>query len=274
MNSWQTGAVDVNGVRIHYTRTGGDLPPLVLAHGFSDDGLCWTPVAEALAPEFDVVMVDARGHGKSDAPESGYGQLDLAADLYGVIVGLGLERPAILGHSMGGATTMALAGMYPETPGTILIEDAGTFNMGLTTASSPEQQKRWEGMRKWATGLKRKTYAELLTEQRTATPHWSDAELGPWVDSKHRMSLNVLNRSDATPVDWPTLLPRITCPALLITADPARGAMVTKEAAENLRSLIPRLRIAHVSEAGHSIRRDQFAAYMTVVRDFRATWNE
>ena len=58
----------VNGLKLHYTRTGGAKPPVVLAHGFSDDGLCWTPVAEALAADYDVVMVDARGHGRSAAP--------------------------------------------------------------------------------------------------------------------------------------------------------------------------------------------------------------
>ena len=48
MGDWQTGIVEANGVRLHYTRTGGDKPPVVLAHGVTDDGLCWSPVAAAL----------------------------------------------------------------------------------------------------------------------------------------------------------------------------------------------------------------------------------
>src|ERR671938_601164 len=99
MSSWQSDNIEVNGLRLHYTRTGGEKPPVVLAHGFSDDGLCWTPVAEALAPEYDVIMVDARGHGRSEAPEQGYGPIEQAADLAGVIAALGLQRPAVLGHS-------------------------------------------------------------------------------------------------------------------------------------------------------------------------------
>ena len=58
MTLWQSGDIVVNGLTLHYTRTGGAKPPVVLAHGFSDDGLCWTPVAEALEADFDVVMVD------------------------------------------------------------------------------------------------------------------------------------------------------------------------------------------------------------------------
>src|SRR5262249_52237963 len=157
-----------------------------LAHGFSDDGPCWTPVAEVLASDYDVIMTDARGHGKSDAPEQGYGQDDMANDLRNVIVGLGLHRPAILGHSMGGATTFVLAGTYPDLPGAILIEDAGAFNMGTATPT-PEQEQRWARMRTWVMGLKRKTKEELLTEQHASTPHWSEAELLPWADSKLRL---------------------------------------------------------------------------------------
>ena len=80
MTHWQTGIVDVDGLAIHYTRTGGVKPSLVLAHGFSDDGLCWTPVTQALEADYDIIMIDARGHGRSDAPESGYSPLDHAAE--------------------------------------------------------------------------------------------------------------------------------------------------------------------------------------------------
>ena len=58
MNNWQSGFVDTNGIRAHYIRTGGDKPPFVLAHGFSDDGQCWRAVAEALCSDYDVIMGD------------------------------------------------------------------------------------------------------------------------------------------------------------------------------------------------------------------------
>jgi pimeloyl-ACP methyl ester carboxylesterase len=270
MAEWSSGNIGVNELRLHYTRTGGDGPPVVLAHGFSDDGLCWTPVAEALATDYDVVMVDARNHGQSDATETGYGLADLAEDLQGVITGLGLHRPAILGHSMGGATTFVLAGMYPDVPGSILIEDAGAPNLRGGRRETEADRERWEKRRAWVTGLKSKARDELLAAQRAETPHWSRAELEAWADSKVRLSVNVMNHGNTTPLDWQALLPRITCPALLITADPARGAMVTSEGAAELQTMVPQLRVAHIPEAGHSIRRDQFDRYIAVVRDFLA----
>ena len=81
MSKWTSGDVVANGIKIHYNRTGGDKPPVVLAHGFTDNGLCWTRAAQVLEQDYDVIMYDARGHGFSDAPESGYSTEDHAADL-------------------------------------------------------------------------------------------------------------------------------------------------------------------------------------------------
>ena len=69
---WIEGMVEANGIRQHYYRTGGDRRTLILLHGFTDNGLSWARVARALERDYDVVMVDARGHGLSDGPETGY----------------------------------------------------------------------------------------------------------------------------------------------------------------------------------------------------------
>ena len=97
--------------------------PIVLAHGVTDAGPCWTRVAEALAPDYDVIMVDARGHGRSDVPEGGYGPADQAEDLAGIIVALDSTALPCLGHSMGAATALVLAGTHPDLPGAIVLED-------------------------------------------------------------------------------------------------------------------------------------------------------
>ena len=141
MNRWQSDTIEINGLRLHYTRTGAGAlrakPPLVLAHGFSEDGLVWTALAEVLEDRYDVIMPDARGHGQSDSAGTGLGTAELASDLHGIISALGLDKPAVLGHSMGGMTTLALAGLYPEVPGAILVEDGMPFEMRRT---APENE--------------------------------------------------------------------------------------------------------------------------------------
>ncbi|MEZ4558556.1 MAG: hypothetical protein R2854_19355 [Caldilineaceae bacterium] len=59
MSSWTSDTVDANGT-LHYWRTGGDKPTLVLCHGITDNGLCWTRRGAVLEGRFDVIMLDAR----------------------------------------------------------------------------------------------------------------------------------------------------------------------------------------------------------------------
>ena len=99
-------------------------------------------------------------------------------------------------------------------------------------------------------------------------PSWSEAELGPWADAKLRFSIHALARLGTSVPDWETVVAQIRCPALLITADTDRGGLVSAAEAESLQQLIPQLQVAHVPEAGHNIRREQFARYMQAVRTF------
>lgn len=269
-HTWHSGVVRANGIGIAYTRTGGDGPPLVLAHGITDSGLCWAPVAEALSGAYDVVMVDSRGHGRSDAPEHGYTPADQAADLAGLIDALGLDRPAILGHSMGAITTLVLAGSYPELPRAILLEDPPPWWI-IPDTITPEMQARMAGINEWLTQIKQKSRAELFAFSRMDEPDWSEAEREPWVESKLQFSpqiAEVLRPETPASVDWPAVLGKIRCPALLITAEVARGAATSPEAAAALRQQLPQLQIAPIAGAGHSIRRDQPAAYLAAVRAF------
>ena len=122
MSDWQQGDVYSGGVRVHFYRTGqGDKPPLLLAHGFSDNGLCWTPTAQVLMEDFDVVMVDARNHGQSDAGAADI--KSLADDLAAVVTQLELGAVSALGHSVGASVVTALAADYPHLVNRLLLED-------------------------------------------------------------------------------------------------------------------------------------------------------
>jgi pimeloyl-ACP methyl ester carboxylesterase len=65
MIEWAGGYVNSNGLQIHYYRTGGDKPQVVINHSAGDDGLCWTHVVKELEKDYDVILPDARGHAKS-----------------------------------------------------------------------------------------------------------------------------------------------------------------------------------------------------------------
>ena len=106
MSQLSSAGITTNGINLHYYRTARSAqtrswPSLVLLHGITDSGLCWSRVVKALAAEFEMILPDARGHGLSDKPATGYAPQDHAADVAGLIRGLGLERPILIGHSMG-----------------------------------------------------------------------------------------------------------------------------------------------------------------------------
>ncbi|MEZ4730797.1 MAG: alpha/beta hydrolase [Caldilineaceae bacterium] len=104
--------------------------------------------------------------------------------------------------------------------------------------------------------------------ERETNPAWSQAELEPWADAKLRFNLRALNRMGTSVENWEGVLGNIRCPALLLTADVERGAIVDEAGAAKLKELIPQLTVAHVADAGHNIRREQFASYMAVVQNF------
>ncbi len=268
MSIWQSGTIQANGIRLHFTRTGGDKPALVLVHGVSDDGLCWTPLAQVLAPDYDVIMLDARGHGQSDAPDSGYDLVTLAGDLHGAVQALGLARPLVLGHSLGAVTTLVIAGLYPATPRAIVLEDPPAW---WVRSPGSDFADRAVGMKEWALRLKGQTREEIIAAGRADNPLWSEAELAPWADSKLSFSLNaiqgIFSSRHLGGVVWDELLPRVTCPVLALTADLTRGAL-TPIGVDRLKALVPHVRVEQIAGAGHSIHREQFERYVDVVRAF------
>jgi N-formylmaleamate deformylase len=257
--TWESGMIDANGMKLFFTRTGGAKPPLVLAHGYSDDGLCWSPVARRLQDRFDVIMVDARGHGRSDAPETGYDTGVMADDLAAVIRALGLEKPDVLGHSMGAVTAMALAARHPDIPGRIVLEDPPAWWLHKMV---PEQRIQ---LRDGTLALKRMTREEMVAHCRVRSPRWSDDEIQPWADAKLRCSVWVIMALAIYAMDWVQVARGIQCPATLIYSEPSQGGLVGPAEAEALAALVPQLKLAYVPNAGHSIRRENLTDYMVAV---------
>lgn len=258
-----------HGIKMHYYRTGGEKPPMILVHGMSDDGLCWTPIAEALSDGFDVVMPDLRGHGLSEAPDTGY-TLDVIADeVAGFITCLGLINPILLGHSLGADVILTLAGAYPSIPRAILLEDPPPFwKIKQPTKGDTRAAGSLPG---WMAALKDKSYDELFEEVRAANPHWSEAEYEPWVRAKLHFSPRISQMAimqHVAPMNFPDMIRKVTCPTLFISADPKRGAISTDADIEYLQTLVPQLKRVHIPGAGHSIRRDQFEMYMKSIAQF------
>ena len=261
MHNWTQGDIDTGEINIHYYRTGhGDLPPLVLCHGFSDNGLCWTRLAEVLKSQFDIIMIDARNHGLS-----GHGTASLQAmtdDLAAVISALHLDQPAALGHSMGASMVADLAARYPARVSRILLEDPPwTKHQGAVRDKDVAQRR--EGFRQYLASLNNKTEAQIMAFGKQQNPTWHADELPAWAASKKQVSEWAME--GLTLGNWSESVAQIQCPAWLIYADGAGDGIVKHDTAHQVAAVNSHFILRHIEGAGHNIRREQFDRYRLAV---------
>jgi pimeloyl-ACP methyl ester carboxylesterase len=269
--TWLSSDVQTNGIRMHYYRTGGDKPTLVLSHGATDDGLCWSRVARVLESDYDVIMPDARGHGLTDAPAQGYTSAEHAADLAGLIEALGLERPAIGGHSMGAGTTLRLVAEHPELVRCAFLEDPGFWSSDGPPVGRGNPRNSIRAVVEDGRTAGREA---TMARGREMNPTWDESEFEAWADAKLRVRdefLASFGSPGAMRQDWPELLQRVQRPLLLITSDPDRGSIVTPEVAAEAQRLMPSLKVVRLEGAGHNIRREQYDRFVSCVREFLAS---
>jgi len=101
--------------------------PVVILHGGAHDGSHWAAVCEGLPPELRCIVPDQRGHGASDrAPDGDYSCAAQVGDLEELLDALGIERCALVGHSMGGLNALHFAGRWPERVTALVLVDVGT----------------------------------------------------------------------------------------------------------------------------------------------------
>lgn len=270
MSDWQTQRIESGGIRLAVTRAGGDQagkPPLVLLHGITDNGLCWRRLAESLAADYDVIMPDARGHGESDAPEVGYSADDHAADVAGLIQVLGLDRVLLAGHSMGAMTAAVVAADYPDLVRALVVEDPPWWMNDMSDIDRAQVMDDW----RQRINEQRAVPPQVLRAAiRADAPAWHEDDLDDWVESKHKVSPNVVGHIAEPGRPWQKIVPWITCPTLLIYADANLGGIVTPKVAAEVKRLLPGVRVVHLPGAGHNIRREQFEGYREVVAAFLA----
>ena len=119
-----------NGIHIHYQQA-GEGPDVVLVHGITGDLSNWyLNVMPALAKEFRVTAYDLRGHGDSDVTPSGYTSAHMAADLHGLLAGLGIERAHLVGTSFGATVALHCAVLYPERVTSLVLAEPWISALG------------------------------------------------------------------------------------------------------------------------------------------------
>ncbi len=117
--------VDVGTHRLRIASDGQGPPHVLCLHGLADTLEIWSRVAALLAARGQVILVDQRAHGESDAPPGPYRREDLAADVCAVLDWCQVARAILVGHSLGGIVAMTAALAAPErVAGLVLVGTA------------------------------------------------------------------------------------------------------------------------------------------------------
>ncbi|MCP5119046.1 MAG: alpha/beta hydrolase [bacterium] len=264
---WTDGYVIANGIRIHYWRTGGDKPPLLLAHGSSDNGLCWTNLAKELEDRYDIILADARGHGLSDPPSQSDHADVQAEDLAGLISELKLDKPILMGHSMGSSSVAWFAAKYPDVARAVILEDPRLVPRRpgeLSSRSGAEAQKK---RRAQILARNNSTYDELVALCMKNSPKWGRSECEYWAPSKrlHHPNTTYRRLGDRPPMS--ELFGKITAPTLILKAD-AEGDLRRQN--EEVTRLLKKGKIVHITGAGHNVRREGKQQLLEVLNEFLA----
>ncbi|MGF1470204.1 MAG: alpha/beta fold hydrolase [Rubrobacteraceae bacterium] len=123
-----------NGTNIYY-EVEGEGPPLVLVHGFSESLEGWREYGftEPLKQDYRLVLIDARGHGKSDKPHdpTSYGLRQRPADVVAVLDELGIEKAHYLGYSLGGWIGLGLTTYAPERLNSLIVGGAQPYGQSM-----------------------------------------------------------------------------------------------------------------------------------------------
>ncbi len=241
---------------------------IILLHGLASTRHIWDLVAPLLAQDgHRVVAMDQRGHGASAKPEQGYDFATISQDLMGLIEGLGLERPLIIGHSWGADVALEFAVANPEVPRGLCFVDGGMIQPSARYASL--DQAREQMAPPIFSGVTLEAFTQRVQSRLASTPMGNGAEAAVLAnfevlpDNTVRAWLSRDNHLRIIDALWdhhpPELYPQVPCPVLLM---PARQ-LGNSDASERLRrrgksvaqagSLLPQGKTVWLEDSIHDV---------------------
>ncbi len=228
----------------------------MMLNGFAATKEDWDPTfLEALAADCELVRVDHRGVGASTDLDGGFAIEDLGSDVAGVLEALGLERPTVLGWSMGGFVALALALARPDLVGGLVV--LATSPGGAAATLAPDV---WDRLRDF-TGTPREQASRLISllfpPERAVEV---EAKVGDIVaDARAAFPVQVAEAQWDAMEAWEAdgvgdRLGEISCPTLVATGN--EDAVIPPANALALASAIPGAWLAGFPHSGHAFMAD------------------
>lgn len=285
-DGWSDGFVYANGIRMHYYRAAPTTgkPVIVMVHGVTDNGLCWTTLTQELQKSYDIYMMDTRGHGLSDPFTDADTGETLIRDVVEFVRVMKFDKPILMGHSMGAATVMRVGAQYPDLAGAVIMLDPGVGRPGAGRPPGAPQAGGGPGQARPAASPQAaqaprpapapSSFSMFGTPETLATQNnqsfedfvarcgrqnskWDPVDCQYWALSKrqyHGPYSTAQSQAMQGTMATGDSLARITAPALILKADAAAEA---RKAQQEAASVMQKGKLVHVDGAGHNLHHDQ-----------------
>ena len=268
MNTFLYGAnVRANDIRQHYLRYGGSdgeraaRDAVIVIPGITSPAATWGFVGERFGRQFDTYILDVRGRGLSEASATLDYSIDRqAADVTAFAQALGLQRYALVGHSMGARIAARAARSHPAGLTRLVMVDPPVSGPG---------RRPYPAKLPWYVDSMRDARAGITVEaMRAYCPSWTEAQLRLRCEWLHTCDERAVLASfdDFHTEDLHADLPDIAVPTMLMTA--GRGDVVLPADIEELRGLLKGMQNSFVANAGHMIPWDDEAGFYAAFGDF------
>lgn len=260
-------SVQINGIRMEY-QLYGEGPPLLLIHGLGSSGRDWEQQIEAFSDHFQVIVYDARGHGKSEKPPGPYSVPLFAKDCAELLNVLGFNQVHVVGISMGAMIALQLAVDYPE-----LVQDMVIINTGpdLVVRSTKDLILLWQrliivkllGMRKMGEVLSKRLFPKPDQEA------LRDIFVERWAENDPR----AYNLTLKGLVGWSVVekLSSISCPTLVVAAYQDYTPL---EAKTTIVDQIPNAQLVVMEDAHHAAPMEYPDQFNQILRGFLASHHQ
>ena len=242
----------------------GTGPPLLLLHGLFGSQRNWRSISRALSASHRVVSVDLRNHGSSPWSDS-MSYAEMAADVRDLMSRLKLDRPAVMGHSMGGKTAMTLALLHPDEVGRLIVVDVAPvkypdrlsgYVRGMQSVDIGSATGRDEVGRRLSSLVPDPGVVPFLLQNlvmRDGHFEW-------------RINLDVISNSMDTLGDFPAALRERSFDQPVRVIAGGRSNYVTDRDGSEFRPMFPRVKVDVIEQAGHWVHAEQQAAFLDCMR--------
>jgi 3-oxoadipate enol-lactonase len=201
---------EINGQSIYFEDTGGDGPPVVLAHGFLMDSKMFAPQVAALRETHRVITWDERGFGQTVYDGEPFSYWDSASDCIALLDHLDIDRAVIGGMSQGGFLSLRVALTAPgRVRGLILLDTQAGVDDAETKAAN-------DGMNHvWLTDGPESGLADIVASIIIDDPDHSPAWIAKWI-ARPKEAFAQPYQCLSTRDDITDRLGEITCPAVIV----------------------------------------------------------